>query len=163
MTREQLAILEAELGRTLPEEYRRVAEDSPFRPVGNDAVYWFYSDPMRVRSATLAPLADGDYSGAGWRTSFLAIGESPAGDLYLMETAEPQLPIWMLDHETHELTCEWSSFAEFVHEWQQFSEHASVTPPAADSGEVRWALAWQILIGSIGVPLLAWWAVWWMR
>lgn len=68
MTETQLDNIEAALGIALPAEYRRVAASPPFRPIGNDWVYWFYDDPNRVIEGTLAPLADGDYDQSGWLT-----------------------------------------------------------------------------------------------
>jgi hypothetical protein len=81
----QLDRIEAAVGFALPAEYRRVAASPPFRPIGHDWVYWFYDDPTWVIEGTLTPLADGGYDRSGWQAGYLTIGQSGAGDLYVME------------------------------------------------------------------------------
>jgi hypothetical protein len=44
----------------LPADYRRVSLAFPFRPVGNDWVYWLYNAPDAIIGGSRAPLADGD-------------------------------------------------------------------------------------------------------
>jgi hypothetical protein len=120
MSLEQLDQIESALGFQLPNEYRLLATQYPFKPVGRDAVYWFFNDPQRVIEETRFPLCDSEYSGAGWKPSFLLIGHSPAGDVYVMDTAVSELPVLLLDHETHEIEPQWATLHLFVEEWKTF-------------------------------------------
>ncbi|MFO0881072.1 MAG: SMI1/KNR4 family protein [Gemmataceae bacterium] len=135
MTEAQLAEIEAAVGFALPDEYQRVAIAPPFRPIGRDWVYWFYNDPARVIDGTLAPLADGDYDRAEWRAGYLTIGESGAGDLYVMDTAAAGLPIHCLSHESHRIETEYETFAAFVEEWMQAPEKHEASLAAEGAAE----------------------------
>lgn len=122
MTDARIAAIEAALGFPLPGEYRRVAAAPPFRPIGLGSVYWFFDDPADVIEETRAPLADGGYDMAGWREGYLTIGENGAGDLYVMDTAAPGLPVHLLSHESHAIEPEFGSFAAFVEDWARAPE-----------------------------------------
>jgi hypothetical protein len=117
VTEAQLDEIDAGVGFALPPEYRRVAASPPFRSIGRDCVYWFFDDPAWVIGETRAPLAVGGYEGDGWRAGCLTIGSSAAGDLYVMDTHAPGLPVLCLSHETHEFEPEWPTFEAFVQEW----------------------------------------------
>lgn len=117
MTEFQFEMIEAAVGFFLLDKYRRVAAAPPFRPVRGDLVYWFFNDPNKVIEATIAPLADGDYDMTGWQYSYLTIGESGAGDLYVMDTAVADLPVHCLSHESHRIELEYKTFAAFVEDW----------------------------------------------
>ena len=54
MTDTELDTIEATLGVKLPPAYRRVSREFPFRPIGSDAIYWYYNHPERVIGATRA-------------------------------------------------------------------------------------------------------------
>jgi hypothetical protein len=112
-----LDAIEQAVGFALPTAYREVATKSPFRPIGRDAIYWFFDDPQTVISETLAPLSDGEYDQTQWQNGFLAIGQSAAGDLYLLDTRSCDLPVLSLSHETHLLATEWPTFDAYVQEW----------------------------------------------
>lgn len=168
MTEAQLNEVEARVGFALPPEYRRVAVEFPFRPIGRDSVYWFYDDPARVIEGTLAPLADGEYDRAGWRDGFLTIGESAAGDLYILDTRAAGLPVLCLSHETHAIEPEWPTFAAFVAEWlaapaEAEARQAAEAASAALASRRTTRLAPLILIAAIGVPLLGLLIVWLAR
>jgi len=122
MTEVQLEEIEAVVGFSLPDEYRRVAVASPFRPIRGDSVYWFFDEPNQVIEATIAPLSDGNYDGTGWQDSLLTIGESGAGDLYVMDTADADLPVHCLSHESHRIEPEYKTFAAFVEDWVRAPE-----------------------------------------
>jgi len=139
LTESQLAEIEEAVGFILPSEYRRVSLTFPFRPIGRDWVYWFYDDPDRVIDGTIAPMADGDYDLAGWRGSYLTIGESGAGDLYVMDTADAVLPVHCLSHESHQIEPEYATFAEFIDVWIQAPERIDASVAAARAAErVEW-------------------------
>lgn len=114
MTEAQLQTIERELGVQLPEDYRETSLDFPFQPVGNDWVYWMYDTPDRVIGATRYPLEDGNYDKANWKASYIVIGESASGDLYFLDTALDDSPIYCLSHEDHAMTTEWEHIDEFV-------------------------------------------------
>lgn len=115
-------MIEAAVGFSLPDEYRRVAAAPPFRPVRGDLVYWFFNDPNKVIEATIAPLADSDYDMSGWQYSYLTIGESGAGDLYVMDTAVADLPVHCLSHDSHRIEPEYKTFTAFVEDWVKAPE-----------------------------------------
>lgn len=135
MTEAQFAEIEAAVGFSLPDEYRRVAASPPFRPLRGDSVYWFFAEPDRVIGGTLAPLADGDYDMAGWQNTYLTIGESGAGDLYVMDTAAAGLPVHCLSHESHEIEPEYKTFAAFVEDWVQAPERSEANLAAEKARE----------------------------
>ena len=122
MTESQLAEIEAAIGFPLPEDYRRVAREFPFRPIGIDGIYWFYQDQRRVIEETIAPLADGGYNLEGWQQGYVTIGRGPEGDLYVLDTQTEGLPVLCLSHETHAIEPEWPSFRDFVDEWLRAPE-----------------------------------------
>lgn len=117
MTEAQLDEIESHVGFALPAEYRRVAVASPFRPIGSDCVYWFFDDPNQVIEETLAPLSDGDYDKRGWQMGYLTIGNDGGGDLYVMDTSAPGLPVHCLSHESHQIEPDYRTFAGFVEDW----------------------------------------------
>jgi hypothetical protein len=101
MTDTQLDAIEAALGVKLPAEYRRVSFAFLFRPIGRDRVYWMYNDPGAVIGQSRAPLVNGDYDRSNWRASYVVIGKSAAGDLYLLDASAERSPVYCLSHETH--------------------------------------------------------------
>jgi hypothetical protein len=135
MTDDQLDAVEAALGVELPAEYRRVSREFPFRPLGRDAVYWFFNDPAAVIAATRTPLG-GEYPGAPLLPRYVAIGHSPAGDVYLLDLDAPGHSVVVLSHETHAVEPEWPTFAAFVTEWVR-----APTDLEEERGAVR-AVAW---------------------
>lgn len=161
MTKAQLDEIEKSVMITLPAEYRRVAEASPFRPIGRDWVYWFYDDPTEVIESTLAPLPDGGYDKSGWQVGYLTIGQSAVGDLFVMDTRTTGLPIYCLSHETHTIELEWPSFETFIAEWIHISTEieSQKTDIEADLHR-RMRLGWLILTFSLGVPMAAYVVLW---
>lgn len=118
MTETQLQTIERELGVRLPEFYRQTSLDFPFRPRGNDWVYWMYDAPDRVIGETRAPLADGEYDQANWKPSYLVIGESAAGSLFLLDTALGDAsPVYFLDYMDYSIEAGWPDFPAFVTYW----------------------------------------------
>jgi hypothetical protein len=163
MTEAQLDAIEAALGMKLPAEYRRVSREFPFRPIGRDSVYWFSDDPEEVIGETLAPLSDGGYDRTGWRDTYLAIGHSAAGDLYLVDTAAAELPVSHLSHETHAIEVEWPTFAAFVEEWLRAPEEVARRAAAQEEAEDALARARMrqgvllvagILVVCLTIPLV---------
>ncbi len=162
MTNEQLDGIEAALRLKLPDEYRQVSVEFPFRPIGRDWVYWFYDDPQAVIGETRAPLAYGDYDRHGWRDSFVVIGQSAAGDLYLLDTAAAGSTVFCLSHETHAIEVEWTTFDGFVQDWLHAPEDAARRQAAATQpGEIGWH-RWRLIMAlvflfGVVLPLLAYW------
>lgn len=161
MIEAQFDEIEAAVGYTLPTEYRRVAASPPFRPIGHDWVYWFYDDPTWVIEGTLAPLGDGGYDQSGWQAGYLTIGQSGAGDLYVMDTTADGLPVHCLCHETHAIEPEWPTFAAFVADWIRAPGEIAQRLAVEDAdARRRMRLGWIILAVSLGVPLAAGWVLW---
>lgn len=149
MTEVQLDAIETALQVTLPAAYRQTSIAFPFRPIGHDWVYWFYDDPERVIGATRAPLSDGEYDQTDWRGTFVVIGESGAGDLYLLDTPASS-PVYCLSHETHRIEPEWPTFRAFVEEWLRVHEEYTRKQEAEGVAlRVWWRRAWLIM-GVIG-------------
>jgi SMI1 / KNR4 family (SUKH-1) len=117
MTEQQLKQIEAELGVRLPAGYRAVSRAYPFRPVGDDWAHWMYDNPADVVAATRQPLGNRFYTRANWKETYLAIGQSAAGDLYLLDLAEPASPVYCLSHEDHSIAADWDSFDAFIADW----------------------------------------------
>lgn len=172
MTEAQLREIEEAVGFPLPSEYRRLSIEFPFRPIGRDWVYWFYNDPARVIDGTLAPLADCDYDRNGWRGSYLTIGESGAGDLFVMDTAVAGLPVYSLGHESHRIEMEYPTFGVFIEEWIQAPERIEAeiaAARAADQAEWRKRIRRTIVFVLFAMPAsvvfaaLVSWAVIWFR
>ena len=172
VTEEQLDAIEAAVGFSLPSEYRRVAAAPPFRPIGRDWVYWFYDDPVRVIEGTLDPRADGGYDHSGWRAGYLAIGESAAGDPYLMDTAAAGLPVLCMSHESNAIEPEYASFAMFVEEWLRAPETIEALidkQRAAERSEWRTRIRRAFVFTLCALPVslvfaaLVSWVVLWLR
>ncbi|MCO6454378.1 MAG: SMI1/KNR4 family protein [Pirellulaceae bacterium] len=168
MTEAQLDEIEAAVGFALPAEYRRVAAAPPFRPIGRDWVYWFYDDPGMIIEGTLAPLPDGGYNRDGWRADYLCIGESAAGDSYVLDTVTPGLPVLCRSHETHRVEPEYPTFAAFVEEWVKAPEVVEANR-AAERKEWRGRMRRAFIFVMCSVPVaigfagLVSWVVLWLR
>lgn len=117
MTEAHLQTIERELGVRLPESYRELSLAFPFEPVGNDWIYWFYDAPERVIYATRYPHEDGHYDGSNWKSTYLVIGQSAAGDLYFLDIAREDSPVYCLSHEDYSITEDWPDFSSFVLDW----------------------------------------------
>lgn len=113
MTEAQLQTIERELGVRLPADFRAVTQEF------GDYLVEFFDEPEDVLEATRSPMAEGDYNKTNWKASYVVIGESGAGDLYLLDTErEATSPIYVLSHEDQSLTEEWASSRAFVADWQ---------------------------------------------
>lgn len=162
MSDDQLDRIESALGVTLPPAYRRVSRAFPFRPIGRDWVYWFYDDPGAVIDETLHPMEDGDYSGPALLPRYVVIGQSAAGDAYLLDLAGDGLPVACLSHETHAVEPEWPTFEAFVEEWKRAPAEAE-RRAAADRAVRRawwrryWLITGFIALFGIVLPLLVLW------
>ncbi len=163
MNAAQLKEVEAAVGFRLPEEYRQVSLNFPFRPIGRDRVYWFYDDPKRVIHDTLKPLADGGYNRVNWKNGYLAIGESAAGDLYVLDTTATALPVLCLSHETHAFEPEWPTFEAYMAEWLKTNEGEQTASPEAKAQQRKMKLIVLILIIAIDLPLLVLLFIWLAR
>jgi hypothetical protein len=157
MTEAQLREIETTLDVRLPERYRAACLTLRFRPVGGDVVYWFFDDPARVIQETRYPLEDGEYDQANWKPSYLTIGNSAVGDLYLLDTARGDAsPVYCLSHEDHSITEDWPNFRAFVADWYQQGQEQLVAQWDAE----RETLAkqsrrnWQIMLAFFGLLIL---------
>lgn len=160
MTNAELDSIEEVLEVRLPETYRQVSITFPFQPLGQDWVYWFYDDPAAVIGETQAPLSDGGYDFTDWRETFVAFGQSAAGDIYLIDTAGPACaPVYLLSHETHEIQMEWPDMESFVDEYSNVAEEVERQRAESRAAEQAWwRRAWQIMavivVCVILLPLL---------
>ncbi len=114
MTDTQLDKIEAELGLKLPADYRAVSREFPFRPMGNEEVYWFYDDPEAVINTTRFPMSASDYDRTSWKPTYLVIGHGAAGDEHLIDTALTHSPVYLISHEDLSIVEEWASLSAFV-------------------------------------------------
>lgn len=156
MTDRDLDHIEAELGFALPAEYRRVSTSFPFSPRGNEWVYWFFDEPNLVIQETRCPLADGGFNGRGWKPGYLAIGESPGGDPYVLDCSQAAGPVLLLSHETLLFEPGWGTFASFVAEWRDAPDDAE--RHRAHPAEVLKATsrrAWLVAAGLLAATILA--------
>lgn len=124
MTDTQLDRIEAELELKLPADYRAVSREFPFRPIGNEEVYWFYDDPEKVINATRLPMYASDYDRANWKPTYLVIGHGAAGDEHLIDTALTHSPVYLISHEDLSIVEEWASLSAFVEYSNQEVEQA---------------------------------------
>lgn len=76
------------------------------------------------------------------------IGESAAGDLYLLDTANAS-PVYCLSHETHQIEVEWPTFAAFVEEWRRFPEEYARERERQCAEQVAWWRRWWIVMAVI--------------
>lgn len=157
MTDAQLDAIQSALGIKLPADYRQVSLAFPFRPIGNDWVYWMYDDPDAVIGESRAPLEEGDYDRSNWRASYVVIGQSASGDPYLLDTAAERSPVYCLSHETHAIAPEWPTFEAFVADWTRSTEKLRQQWEAA-AGRGRWRRWWLVMglviLLGVALPLL---------
>lgn len=154
MTPAQLDSIETALNLKLPQRYRKTSGDFPFEPVAGDSVYWFFDDPETVIRATRQPLDGSGYNRQNWRPEFVAIGHSPAGDLYVLDTSTESAPVLCLSHETHELEVEWPGFEQFVDDWKQAPQAAEAARAAFQQAHSAFWKRWRVVMGAIVVFLL---------
>src|SRR4051812_30790753 len=130
MTAEQLDAIEEAIGFTLPADYRRIASEQPFRPIGNDHVYWFFDGPEAVIDETLHPQAAAAEPLPRLPIGSVAIGYSASGDTYVLDARVEGLPVHCLSHETLEIDPEYPSFERFVVEWLDAPERVTAEAEA---------------------------------
>ncbi len=118
MKEDGLRRVEAELGLTLPGNYRRLLVALPFTPVGGDRVYRLYDDPGEVIRATRSPL-NKFYERMSWRPAYIVLGETAMGDQYLLDLSRTPPPVLCLSHETHEAGDEFPDLPAFVAAWTE--------------------------------------------
>jgi hypothetical protein len=167
MTESELAEIEAAVGFLIPSEYRRVAIEFPFRHIGRDSVYWFYDEPERVIGGTLFPLANAAYDRTGWKDSYLVIGESAAGDPYLMDTIAAGYPVFCLCHESHRIEKEYPTFSAFVEDWSRAPDRVDAElaeEKSRDRAEWTNRILRTIVFVILAIPvsLIFAWLVSWM-
>ncbi len=106
------------LGVSLPDAYREALRDLADDPA--DGLSGLFDDPDAVIDHTQAPMSEGNYDGTNWRPSYVAIGDSGAGDLYVLDTARIPAPVLVLSHEDHAITEESPSLTVFVAAWRRW-------------------------------------------
>ncbi|MDQ2686300.1 MAG: SMI1/KNR4 family protein [Armatimonadota bacterium] len=147
MTDEDLKRIETALGITIPASYRAAihAEDT----------FGLFDSPDAVIGYTQAPLSEGDYDGANWRPSYVAIGDSGAGDLYFIDAAREPSPVFCLSHEDHMITQEAPSLAAFMADARQWlAQDTERRRAEAEAAHGRGQRRRQFLAALFGLILL---------
>jgi hypothetical protein len=118
MTNAQLADIEQALGIPLPLSYKALMTSDLGRISDRNYAFWLYQDPSRVIDAnmTLCSSLEGVHN---WTTNYFTIGHDGGGNQYFLDLANIKSPVFCLDHETKEITTEWSSLDEFVIAWRE--------------------------------------------
>ncbi len=100
MSPEQLAVIENRLEITLPDFYRAVMMNYPFKPVDEldcveddlvKEVEWVVSSNQDLRTE--------GFFGAAWPHSFFAIGHDGFGNYYFLNLKNNDCVIYFADHE----------------------------------------------------------------
>jgi hypothetical protein len=112
MTEADFSAIEALLGRPLPEAYRRLMADDP--PDGHDgeAAIALLGDARSVVGIN-REMREGEFAGE-WRPEWFLIGNSPSGDLYLLDLSGASTAVLAWDHEMHEVIMEAADLPSFV-------------------------------------------------
>jgi hypothetical protein len=118
VTGQHIGRIEAELGVSLPADYRDLLLNVPFPSPPGDRVYWLYDDPDRVIEATRFPLY-GYHEGPDLGPRYLSIGQTAMGDQYVLDLARTPSPVLCLSHETHEFEEDYPDLAAFVAGWHR--------------------------------------------
>jgi hypothetical protein len=138
----------------MPENYRTVALNPAFAAKRNESAYWLYDNPERIIRETRFPLEDGQYAGANWRETFLAIGQSAFGDLYLLDIALADSPVYLLSHEDHTLTEEFASLEEYLDYWRGEVALAERSEPERACAHARTQREAVIALAVIALSIL---------
>ena len=155
MTDVQLDAVEADLGVRLPEAYRRACREAAPEPGGA----WLFDHPESVVNSTRCPLDEGDYGGPELLPRYVAVGDSGAGDLWLLDLETDGTPVPCLSHETHAVEPEWPSFAAFDADRRAAPalRAASLAAEAAERAvwwRWRWKVSGVIFLLGVVLPLL---------
>lgn len=134
MTDGDIRRIETALGVTLPASCGRTLRAFPSLGSGPGGLF---NEADSVIGATQVPLPDGDYDGASWRPSYVALGFSAAGDVYLLETARDPAPVLVLSHEDHAVTEEAPSLAAFAAQWEREQAEADARARAVVEEDER--------------------------
>lgn len=123
MTAAELEGVESALGVTLPGPYRAAMLAYPLGPADATSRIALQDDPQGVIAFNrfLREQFPGD-----WRPGDLAVGNSPCGDPYFLDTGGGSADVWAWDHETHEVTREAADFGT----WLTVLRSRDVVPPA---------------------------------
>jgi hypothetical protein len=112
MTGADFAAIEAVIGRPLPEAYRRLMAGDPVDAPGSDAAIALIADAPSVVGIN-REMRLGEFAGE-WHPEWFVIGNSPAGDLYVLDLSGASTAVFGWDHETHEISEEAPDLGAFV-------------------------------------------------
>lgn len=162
MTNAELDTIESALGVRLPVAYRRLSVTFPFKPLDparSGTTDWFYNDAATVIAATRAARSNQNIQDEIGRTALVVIGDSGAGDWYVIdttETPESALPVYCISHEDHQWSQEWPTLAAFTAEWLQApAEYARHKASDEAAQRAWWKRAWKIgaVVGFLSILL----------
>ena len=112
MTEADFSTIEGLLGRPLPVWYRRVMTRYPLDPSDSNSAIALLDDVRSVVGIN-RELREGEFADE-WRSEWLAIGNSPSGDMYFLDLSGASIAVFMWDHETHEVVQEALDLDSFV-------------------------------------------------
>src|SRR4051794_12123721 len=111
MTANDLASIESALGVTLPAAYRAAMLVYPLDPADATSQIALPNDAKAVTAFNR--FLREQFTGE-WQPGYFAVGNSPCGDPYFLDTAAGSAAVWAWDHETHEATQEAPDFSSWL-------------------------------------------------
>ena len=109
MTNDEVEMIEAGLGITLPPEYVVAATAGEF----SDPIHDNARHILGINSA----FRSGEFGDQDWDEQLFAFGHDGAGNYFCFYTAKIDDGVFLRDHETLEITQEYDSFNDFLLQW----------------------------------------------
>lgn len=144
MTEQDLKRIETELNVRLPEDYQayclsitvNCADPIAADPIGIGADYngvygdrynGLFSHVENVIQSTRDPIISEEDDLSNWKPDYIVIGETGAGDLYLLDTSLAVSPLYVKSHEDASIVEEYPTLADYLADYARIEKEFAVS------------------------------------